>query len=196
MFSGIVIGIGRVLEIQRGRDGTVVMVKLPRAISHEAVVGDSVAVDGVCLTVESRRNGVTKFRIMPTTEAYTTLGSLRAGTGVNIELPLRWRGRVGGHYVHGHVDGVGRVIRRVARGGGLALAVRIPAALTKFLVTRGSVALNGVSLTVTRMRGNTITVSLMKTTLARTNLARLELGDRVNIETDLLAKYALARKRL
>lgn len=184
------------MSIAMNRHGSLLAVIPPSTVLREAKSGDSVSVDGVCLTVESRTKKFLTFRLMPATEQRTTLGLMHQGSKVNLELPLRWRGRIGGHYVHGHVDGVGRIVGRSISRGSVILSIRVPSSLIPYLAARGSVAVNGVSLTVSHMRTNMITVSLMKTTLKRSNLGSLKLGDRVNVETDILAKYAFKRKRV
>jgi len=152
-------------------------------------LGGSVAVDGVCLTVVARRRRRFEADLGPETLALTTLGERRTGDRVHLERPLRAGDPLGGHLVAGHVDGVGRVARARALGDALELRIAAPAAIAGYLAPKGSVAVDGVSLTVNRVQGATFSVTLIPHTLAVTKLGGLRPGDRVNLEADLLAKH-------
>ncbi|WP_318750043.1 3,4-dihydroxy-2-butanone-4-phosphate synthase [Thermaerobacter composti] len=189
MFTGIVAGTGRCVAVRRVDGGVELEVEAP--FLDGARPGDSVAVNGVCLTVTAADGGRLTFTAVSETLRRTTLGDLRAGDVVNLEPALRWGEPVGGHLVHGHVDGTGTV-RAVARHGGeVRMAVEAPEALVPFLAPKGSVAVDGVSLTVVSVEGNRFTVALIPHTLERTTLGRRRVGDRVNLEVDGLARYLM-----
>ncbi|HEX6491268.1 MAG TPA: riboflavin synthase [Gaiellaceae bacterium] len=177
MFTGIVRERGRVASASNGR--------LVIESGLEAAVGDSVAVDGVCLTVVERREGRLSFDLHPETRARAK--AFRAE--VNLELPLRAGEPLGGHYVQGHVDGVGHVRASEPEGGGRRLWIEAAPELLRYCVEKGSVAVDGVSLTIAELSGGSFAVALVPHTLAVTTLGRLAPGDEVNLEVDLLAKY-------
>jgi riboflavin synthase len=152
-------------------------------------MGGSVAVDGVCLTVVARRGRRFEADLGPETLALTTLGELRAGDRVHLERPLRVGDPLGGHLVAGHVDGVGRVARVRRRGDALELGITAPEALAPYLAPKGSVTVDGVSLTVNRVDGASFSVTLIPHTLSVTKLGALRPGARVNLEADLIAKH-------
>ena len=155
----------------------------------ELRAGDSIAVNGVCLSATALENGSFAADAMNETLSRTSLGDLAPGTEVNLELPLRAGDRLGGHVVQGHVDGVG-VIGDVADDG-FARRVRIeaPPEVMRYVIEKGSIAVDGVSLTVASLDERSFTVSLIPDTVERTNLGRAAVGDRVNLEVDVLAKY-------
>lgn len=153
--------------------------------------GESVAVNGVCLTALSGEG--LAFDAVPETLSKTTLGSLRKGNRVNLEPALRAGEPLGGHFVQGHIDGTGEV-REVARRRGVVLRVDVDPSLTRFMIPKGSIAIDGVSLTLVDVEADTFSVALVPFTLRHTTLGKLRRGDRVNVETDLLAKYAQRRK--
>ncbi|HDT12957.1 MAG TPA: riboflavin synthase [Candidatus Aminicenantes bacterium] len=186
MFTGLILGQGRFLGFRRGRSE--MAVEAP-GIAAKVARGDSVAVNGVCLTVTGADRGVLGFDLSRETLAKTTLGALGPGDRLNLELPLTLAAPLGGHLVSGHVDGVGRVTRTSARPPGKRLAISIPAALRPFLVAKGSVAVDGVSLTVAKLGPASFEVELVPATLAATNLGSLRGGARVNIECDMIGKY-------
>ncbi|HEY8552133.1 MAG TPA: 3,4-dihydroxy-2-butanone-4-phosphate synthase, partial [Thermaerobacter sp.] len=189
MFTGIVAGTGRCVAVRRVDGGVELEVEAP--FLDGARPGDSVAVNGVCLTVTAADGGRLTFTAVSETLRRTTLGDLRAGDVVNLEPALRWGEPVGGHLVQGHVDGTGTV-RAVARHGGeVRMAVEAPQALVPFLAPKGAVAVDGVSLTVVSVEGNRFTVALIPHTLERTTLGQRRVGDRVNLEVDGLARYLM-----
>ena len=187
MFTGIVEAAGRVRSVRKTNRGARLEVEGPLRVP----VGASVAVGGVCLT--SLEPGKLAFDVVPETLSRTTLGRLRAGARVNLERALAAGARLDGHVVQGHVDGTGIVESLSRKGGAVTLAVRVPAELSDQIVAKGSIAVDGVSLTVVDAGPGRFTIALIPTTLRRTTLGRLKKGDRVNIETDVLAKYARRR---
>ena len=188
MFTGIVRERGHVTAVDEGGDGVTFIVEAP-AIAEGAAVGDSVAVSGVCLTVTAAENGRLSFDAVPETLARSSLGTLHAGDQVNLEPALRAGEPLGGHYVQGHVDGVG-VVRSVERErDGVRAWFDAPVELLRYLVEKGSVAVDGVALTVTHLDEAGFAVALVPHTLAATTLGALSPGDRVNLEVDVLAKY-------
>ena len=150
---------------------------------------DSIAINGVCLTAVSLQNGSFAAEAMNETLTRSSLGDLAAGSEVNLELALRATDRLGGHVVQGHVDGVGRVAAVTEDGFSRRVEVEAPSDLLRYVIEKGSVAVDGVSLTVSALTDRSFTVSLIPETLKRTNLGRASVGDRVNLEVDLLAKY-------
>jgi len=191
MFTGIIEEVGRIRSILR-REGAL-RAKVFRPNSRkDLATGDSVAVDGVCLTVVARGTNWFEAEISAETCRRSTLGAARPGREVNLERPLAATGRLGGHFVQGHVDATGSV-RSVRREGAFVeMVFRYPAALRGLLVEKGSVAVNGVSLTIASLTGATFTVALVPHTLKVTNLGVLKPADAVNIEVDVLAKYVRA----
>lgn len=192
MFTGIVEEIGRVRGIAFpggvGEDA-VLTVEGPLAAS-DAGLGDSIAVNGVCLTVTSLGgDGSFTADVMPESLRRTVLGDLVAGSPVNLERAVRADARLGGHVVQGHVDGVGTLVSRAPGERWDDLVLSAPGGLTRYVVEKGSIAVSGVSLTVTHVDAETFGVSLIPTTLEATILGRLVPGDRVNLEVDVLAKY-------
>ncbi len=187
MFTGLIEEVGAVEEVDRGR-GLRLAVRA-RRIVEELSPGDSVAVSGPCLTVETIEAGRFWASLLPETAEQTTLGSARAGTRVNLERPLRLGGRLGGHLVAGHVDGLAEVTSIRRRGETRLVELLSPAGLERYLVDQGSVALDGVSLTVRSPAGRRFGVALIPETLSATTLGSLRVGDRLNIEADLLAKH-------
>jgi riboflavin synthase len=155
----------------------------------ELAVGDSVAVNGVCLTATSLQNGSFVADAMNETLSRSSLGGLESGAEVNLELPLRASDRLGGHMVQGHVDGLGRVAAVTPDGFSRRITVEAPDDVMRYVIEKGSIAVDGVSLTVAGMDDRSFTVSLIPETLQRTNLGRAAVGDRVNLEVDVLAKY-------
>jgi riboflavin synthase len=187
MFTGLVQGIGRVGTIERTGDGARVTIETPLVADlHE---GDSVAVNGVCLTATSLEDGAFVADAMNETLSRSSLGGLEAGAQVNLELPLRAADRLGGHVVQGHVDGIGTVDDVADDGFARRIRIEAPPDLLRYVIEKGSIAVDGVSLTVAELDSRSFTVSLIPETLQRTNLGHAGAGDRVNLEVDVLAKY-------
>jgi riboflavin synthase len=188
MFTGIVKEVGEVESLVR--DGAGARLRVRTSFAVEVGEGDSVAVSGACLTVAEAANGAFEADVMNQTLDLTTLGGMAVGARVNLEPPLRAGDPLGGHIVQGHVDGTGEVAS--AREDGFARRVRIamPQELRPYVVEHGSIAVDGVSLTVAALTDDGFEVSLIPETLERTTLGALAVGDTVNLEVDLIARYA------
>ncbi|HZP94492.1 MAG TPA: riboflavin synthase [Burkholderiales bacterium] len=187
MFTGIVQTIGRVASVAPGAATAAVTVEAPEFDAGDIALGDSVCVDGVCLTVARKLPGRLAFDVSPETLAVTA--GFAVGREVNLEKSLRLSDPLGGHLVSGHVDGVGEVIEVREVEGNRAVIIRFPAALGRYLARKGSIAVNGVSLTVNTVGADRFSVNLIPHTLAVTNLKSLAAGSRVNLEVDLVARY-------
>jgi riboflavin synthase len=188
MFTGIITEIGTIRSVARVADGLTITVTAPKT-APRLRPGDSVAVSGVCLTAERAEGNAFVASVMAETAAKTTLGRFRPGARVNLELPLTLNDFVGGHLVAGHVDGVGTVTAREERGDSVLLTVLAPQSVQPYLAPRGSVAVDGVSLTIAEAAGAAFKVSLVRHTLDNTTLGALRPGAEVNLEGDLLARY-------
>jgi riboflavin synthase len=195
VFTGIVEERGEVVALESGTDSATLTIRGP-LVAGGAGRGDSIAVNGVCLTVTGRSGGTFSAHVMGETLARTSLGGLGPGDPVNLERPVRADGRLDGHIVQGHVDGTGTVTGRREAPGWNVVRIAIPAALSRYLAEKGSVAVDGVSLTVSAAwsdeaaGGNPwFEVSLIPETLQRTTLGTCRPGDTVNIEADVIAKY-------
>ena len=188
MFTGIVRELGSVEALDGGKDGIRLRVHAPETAAR-AVVGDSVALNGVCLTVTGIDGGALFFDAVPETLSRSTLGSLRAGLAMNVEPALRAGEPLGGHIVQGHVDGVGRVRTVEPEGEGARIEIEAAPEVLRYCVEKGSIAVEGVSLTVATLAEDTFAVALIPHTLAATTLGALQPGDDVNLEVDVVAKY-------
>jgi riboflavin synthase len=186
MFTGIISHQGRFRGYRKGRSE--MSVEAP-GLAGNLAPGDSVAVNGVCLTLAGTDRGALRFDLSRETRARSTLGTFRPDELLNLELPLTLAAPLSGHLVSGHVDGAGTVLRASARPPGRRLTVAFPAALRPFFVPKGSVAVDGVSLTIASLGPSSFEVELIPTTLASTNLGALRPGARVNLECDLVGKY-------
>ena len=189
MFTGIVETLGRVGRLETAGDGRRLRVAVPDDPGWRLGLGESVAVSGVCLTVVDAPAGELAFDLAEETLRVTTLGGLGVGDPVNLERPLRFDGRLGGHLVLGHVDGVGRVAAVRPEGEGARVEVEVPAGLRPLLIPKGSVTIDGVSLTVAALEAEAFAVALIPHTLAVTTLGRRRPGDPVNLEMDVIGKY-------
>jgi riboflavin synthase len=192
VFTGIVEELGEVVGVERVGDSARLMVRGP-VVTFDASDGDSIAINGVCLTVTQARDGVFSADVMGETLSRSSLGALTPGTSVNLERPLRPDGRLGGHIVQGHVDGTGTVLARRPAANWEVVRISIPPSLARYLVEKGSVAVDGISLTVSAL-GETagehwFEVSLIPATLERTTLGSKQPGAVVNLEVDMIAKY-------
>ena len=187
MFTGLVEDLGRVDAVEAGSDGVRLTVRT--RLAPELGEGDSIAVNGVCLTATAIADGTFAADVMHETLRRSSLGAVQAGSAVNLELALRADARLGGHIVQGHVDGVGEV--RAVREDGFARVVTVAAApeLLRYIVQKGSITVNGVSLTVARVDEEGFDVSLIPETLERTTLGESGPGTPVNLEVDIVAKY-------
>lgn len=187
MFTGIVQNLGHIEQVDRAAQGA--RLTVATELAQEIAPGESIAVNGVCLTARPTGDGVLHADVMNETLARTSLAQARRGTAVNLELPLRPSDRLGGHIVQGHVDGVGTVAGVDDDGFAAVLEVEAPIELLRYAVEKGSIALDGVSLTIAELRSRSFTVSLIPETLRRTTLGSATVGTRVNLEVDVLAKY-------
>lgn len=187
MFTGLIEDVGRIESVEAGAEGA--RLRIATSLGAEIASGDSVAVDGVCLTAtEADADGFTA-EAMNQTLRVTALGGLEGGGRVNLELALKPSDRLGGHILQGHVDGVGEVVSSEEDGFARRLRIRLGPDLMRYVVARGSVALAGVSLTVSGLGEDWVEVSLIPETLERTNLAQLGEGAQINVECDVVAKY-------
>jgi riboflavin synthase len=191
VFTGIVREVGRVEAVEGGASGVRLVVSAA-ATAASASVGDSVAVNGVCLTAESVEGARIAFHAVPETVRLTSLGALEQGTEVNVEPALRAGEPLGGHLVQGHVDGLGRVQSVEAEGEGLRVIVEAPAELLRYCVEKGSITVEGVSLTVAELHDGAFGVALVPHTLDATTLGTIAPGREVNLEVDVVAKYVEA----
>ena len=187
MFTGLVQGIGSVAGIEHSPDGA--RITIATRLVAELAAGDSIAINGVCLTAVTLRDGSFAADAMNETLARTSLGDLAVGSRVNLELPLRATDRLGGHVVQGHVDGLGEVLEQHDDGFARRIRIGAPPEVLRYVVEKGSIAVDGVSLTVTAVDERSFTVSLIPETLQRTTLGGVDAGGRVNLEVDVLAKY-------
>ena len=188
MFTGIVREIGRVASLERKAGSARVRIQAPESAAR-TVAGDSVSLSGVCLTAVEVLEGELAFDAVPETLARSALGRLEQGSPVNVEPALRAGEPLGGHIVQGHVDGVARVASLVDDGDGKRLTIEPPAELERYTVEKGSITLDGVSLTVAAFAPGRVEIALVPHTLEATTLGQLAPGDEVNVEVDVLAKY-------
>jgi riboflavin synthase len=188
VFTGLIAELGRVSSVERSSDGARLRIDASAACT-ELREGDSVAVNGVCLTATEIDAGSFSAEAMNETLARTSLGALADGAPVNLELPLRAGDRLGGHVVQGHVDGLGTIAASDEDGFARRIRIEAPEDVLRYVVEKGSIAVDGVSLTVAELDDRSFTVSLIPETLERTNLGSVRPGTRVNLEVDVLAKY-------
>jgi riboflavin synthase len=187
MFTGLIADLGSVTALERDDAGATL--RISTRLAEELGEGDSVAVNGVCLTAIEARSGSFEAQAMIETLERSSLGTLEVGAPVNLELALRADGRLGGHIVQGHVDGTGTVSEIRQEGFARVLGIDVEPPLARYLVEKCSVALDGVSLTVSAVHAHGFSVSLIPETLQRTTLGGAAIGDRVNLEVDILAKH-------
>jgi len=188
MFTGLVEGTGIIRAITRMAEGLRLTLEPPFPAA-ELTLGESVAVAGACLTVTALQGGTFQAEVSPETLSRTTLGLKKVGERVNLERALRLGDRLGGHLVTGHVDGVGQVVERRPGPEHLVLRFLMPPSLCPYIIEKGSIAIDGVSLTVNAVQGQSVAVNIVPYTAAKTTLPELKVGDRVNVETDIIGKY-------
>ena len=188
MFTGIVEEKGTVVRTEPAEQGLRILVDAPR-VAGALAIGDSIAVNGVCLTVVETSSSGFSADVVKETLDRTNLGALRPGSTVDLERPMPASGRFDGHIVQGHVDGVGRVARLTAEGESVRMAITIPAGLARYAVEKGSMTVDGVSLTIAGLTETGFEVALIPHTLAVTVLGERQPGDLVNLEVDVIAKY-------
>lgn len=189
MFTGLVEDVGTIARADRRSDALVLTVRPAHLPVAELAVGDSVNHDGCCLTVTEVTRDAYTVLAGAETLARTTLGGVRVGTRVNLERALRMGDRLGGHWVTGHIDGTGELAARRDNGANLVLVVRAAPALLRYVVEKGSIAIAGVSLTVNAVDAETLSIAIIPHTKDETSLGGLTIGDRVNLEVDVLAKH-------
>jgi riboflavin synthase len=190
MFTGLIAELGRITAVEKGESSAVFTIAAPALIS-QITLGDSVAVNGVCLTATSITGDAFTADVMVQTLAVTSLSQLSVGGPVNLELAALLNTRMGGHMVQGHVDGVAKVVGLAPGEKWAQFEITVPQKLAKYIVNQGSICLDGVSLTVGEINdsNNVVTVWLIPETLERTNLSTKKTGDLINVEVDVLAKY-------
>jgi len=189
MFTGLIEDVGTVERVAPRQGGARLALR-PRTLAVDALaLGESVACSGCCLTVAERGGGIVSFDAVPETLSRTTLGSWRPGSAVNLERALALGDRLGGHLVAGHVDAVGEILARVAEGQGARLTVSLPPAIAPLVAEKGSIAVDGISLTVARAHRDRFEVALIPETLARITLGAAAPGTRVNLEADVVARH-------
>jgi len=187
MFTGLIADKARVVSISRGAESAVI--EIESVLIPEIKTGDSVSINGTCLTAIELSGGSFKADVMIQTLKVTSLGKLSEGDFVNLELATRADSRLGGHIVQGHVDGIGSIVENSVGEKWNKFVVKVPNSLTKYIVNQGSIAIDGVSLTVGEISDGLLTLWLIPETLERTNLSQKSDGDIVNIEVDVIAKY-------
>ena len=188
MFTGIVEELGEVVAIERQSDAARFTIRGP-LVTSDAGHGDSIAVNGVCLTVVDLVDGTFTADVMAETLDRSSLGALEPGSPVNLERPVTLSARLGGHLVQGHVDGTGTVLERIPGEHWEVVRISLPTGLARYVVEKGSITVDGVSLTVMAVGPDAFSVSLIPTTLALTTLGQKGPGDPVNLEVDIVAKY-------
>ncbi|WP_349407627.1 riboflavin synthase [Pseudalkalibacillus sp. SCS-8] len=188
MFTGIVEELGKIQSVQESNNGYVVTISATKVL-EDVRLGDSIAVNGICLTVTSFKESHFTVDVMPETLKATNLKLLGAGDAVNLERAMAAGGRFGGHFVSGHIDGVGKIVKRTPKHNAIYYEIEAPEALSPYFMMKGSVAVDGTSLTVFGVSGNTFTLSLIPHTVEESVLGHKKEGDLVNIECDMLAKY-------
>jgi riboflavin synthase len=188
MFTGIIESKGKVSRVEYRGQGKRLTLEIPMDLT-DLKLGDSININGVCLTVAEKKGQMVGLDLSPETLGKTILGELKEGDKVNLERALRLTDRLGGHIVTGHIDGIGVIAEKRKERDFFSLRVRIPQLLSKYVVEKGSVAIDGISLTVNECGGEEIQMTLIPYTVERTTLIDKREGDRVNVETDILGKY-------
>jgi riboflavin synthase len=188
MFTGIIEEIGHIAEIKSISGGREFKI-LARTVLTDTKIGDSIAVNGVCLTVTQKGESDFRAEAVGETLEKTTLGQLKSGSKVNLERALQLKDRLGGHIVQGHVNAIGRVTNFTKLGENYLLEFYIPDSVKRYIIDEGSITVNGISLTVAKISGNTVRISIIPHTWKNSALQFLKNGEGINIETDVLAKY-------
>ncbi|GAA0320504.1 riboflavin synthase subunit alpha [Bacillus carboniphilus] len=188
MFTGLVEEIGTIRGIKQSRDAMTLTIQASKTMD-DIKLGDSYAINGVCLTVTTFTHDHFMVDVMPETFHHTGLARLKVGSPVNIERAMAANGRFGGHFVSGHVDGVGTIVGRGEKSNAIYVRIQVPEDIELYLVQRGSITIDGTSLTIFSIEGNIVTVSLIPHTAHETILGSKKVGDHVNVEADMLAKY-------
>ena len=194
MFTGLVEAVGELVERKPTAGGF--RLRIATSLAGELSSGDSLAVNGVCLTVILSERGEVHADVGPETVRVTTLGSLQQGAGVNLERPLRADSRLGGHFVQGHVDGIGHIEDIRPEADFNWFTVSFPRSLAPYVIQKGSIAIDGISLTVAGLGPDRVDVMIVPFTMAHTNLGRAQVHDRVNLECDMVGKYVVRAAEL
>ena len=189
MFTGLVEDVGRIAALERLEDAVVLRIQTSAIDAASLALGESVAVDGCCLTVTAKKAGEFQVLAGPETLARTTVGGFQTGTRVNLDRAMLASARFGGHIVAGHVDGLGELASKRPVGPAVELVVKTPPELLRYVVEKGSIAVDGISLTVNRVDGYSFAVGLIPHTLEHTSLADKHVGAAVNLEVDIVGKY-------
>jgi len=188
MFTGLIKEIGEIKSVVTNPEGKLLGIK-SRELIKEIAIDDSVSVNGACQTVVKVKGDIFYVQAVHVTLEKTTFGSLRPGNPVNLELSLRPMDRLGGHFVSGHVNGTGQITKVLSQGKNWLITVKYPKELEKYIIQEGSIAIEGISLTVAYLKKGEMTVSIIPHTYEKTTLGSKKVGDKVNLEVDLLAKY-------
>jgi riboflavin synthase len=188
MFTGIIEELGVVTSFIRGSQAAKITVSVSKNLA-DAKVGESIAINGVCLTITAIRRNFFEFDVSPESIKRSTLQDIKIGDKVNLERALKVAGRIGGHLVTGHVDGIGEVRKKVSSGKAFDLYISVPSEMLRYVVSKGSITVEGISLTVADIRDDLIVISLIPHSAKTTTLGAKNIGDRVNIEVDILSKY-------
>jgi len=192
LFTGIIEQLGTIKSIE-SKENLIVLKVDTSSLAKKIKLGDSVAINGVCLTATNKKGSVVSFDLMKETIDHTSLKTLNVGSPVNLELALQSGSRFGGHFVTGHVDELGKILKIEKAKNWVSMTVSISKANRKYIVPKGSITLDGISLTVGRVGTTSFSVYLIPYTLQVTNLGTKKMGDGINIETDILAKYILTK---
>jgi len=188
MFTGIIEDKGRVLRVEYQGQKKRLTLGLPMNLT-EVQLGDSININGACLTIVEKKGQTIELDLSPETLQKTVLVGLKEGDQVNLERPLRVTDRLGGHIVTGHIDGIGIILEKKKEMDFLNLKIRVPKSISRYVVKKGSIAIDGISLTVNEYQGEEIQLTLIPYTLEKTTLMDKKVGDQVNVETDVLGKY-------
>jgi riboflavin synthase len=188
MFTGIIEGKGKVLRIERRGEARRLTIEFPSHLT-EVQLGDSISINGACLTIVEKGNQTSRLDLSEETIKKSVLSELKEGDTVNLERALRLNDRLGGHFVTGHIDGIGVITEKKKERDFVNLRVRVPENVSKYVVPKGSIAIDGISLTVNECRGTEILLTLIPYTLEKTTLMDKRAGDHVNLEADILGKY-------
>ena len=188
MFTGIIEDRGKILKVDRRGEMSQLTLEVPFDLT-EVQLGDIININGVCLTVTEKKGRRISVDLSPETLQRTTFAKVREGDKVNLERALRLSDRLGGHIVTGHIDGIGNILQRTTVGNSLHLRIRIPQPIARYVVQKGSIAIDGISLTVNAFEGDWIQLTLIPYTLEKTTLMDKKIGDEVNVETDIFGKY-------
>ena len=188
MFTGLIQEVGTIQSVTTNAEGKEFVIKAPNLIK-EIAIDDSVATNGVCLTATKIAGDTFRVQAIHMTLQKTSIGYLNTGDKVNLELSLRPQDRIGGHFVQGHVNALGKIKKIAKIGNNWEIEISFPKELRKYMISEGSIALDGISLTIAKLTGDTLTVAIIPHTLEKTSLSAKKVGDHLNLEVDMMAKY-------